>query len=523
MPIDNPFDEATFTGDILDQVIVGFVDSLGEHGLVSARSRVEKALANLATFGAEEITSFVERAPDEQSLFAVAVVRLRNPEVPLGVLQQKLAEKDEKLIDIASLERNGAITMDTFNDTLFRAGQQWALPHLGVEGPWTVAPPATHAGTILAIVDSGVLLDDGYSLHKDLPPAAAGNGVDRDGHGTLLAGTLAAYPDNNEGIASAIPASWNIQLFSAQFFSPRVEPSAALAALAIAYAVINGAKVINASWHLASADAGLWILKQFIEIAAKFSVVVLAAGNDGTNNEVWPTWPANLGGDAALKDKVMTVLATGPDDSKAFFSNYGPNKVTIGAPGLHILSTERYQLDGDPYPWEWSAYGEYSGTSPASAFVSAGAALVFALHPAHWDGANASAWRPADVVQHLHASAVTVEGLKPLCAGGKRLHLARAVYGPLQVTAPGLDDELPVNTNTFITWRNKYPNPRFTKVKIEFSKDDGVTYTTLDPTTNNDGQWKWKPAAGDATSLGRIRITPVRGNFPAVSEPFRVV
>jgi hypothetical protein len=93
----------------------------------------------------------------------------------------------------------------------------------------------------------------------------------------------------------------------------------------------------------------------------------------------------------------------------------------------------------------------------------------------------------------------------------------------LQISAPALDDELPVNMNTFITWRNKYTNPRFSKVKIEFSKDGGLTYTALDPSTNNDGQWKWKPAAGDATLLGRIRITPVRGNFPAISEPFKVV
>ena len=517
-----PFQEAALQDDASDQVIVGFDKSLGDKGLVSARDRVDKALENLKELGAEEVRRFVERAPDEKAVFALAVIRFAKPELTLAVLREMLAAKDEKLTDIAFFEVNGPIALAAFNDTLTRQDQQWALPLLGVTDPWTVAPPAAHRGTILAIVDSGLRRDD-YTLHKDLQPAAAGGGRDHDGHGTLLAGTIAAASNNNEGIASAIPSTWNITVLSAQFFSPRVEPRADLAAMAIAYAVIRGAKVINASWHLSSADAGLQILKDFIALAARFAVVVMAAGNDGTNNEVYPTWPANVGADAALKDKVMTVLATGRDDSKAFFSNYGPNAVTIGAPGLRILSTERYLLDDDAYPWEWSPYEEYSGTSAAAAFVSAGAALIFALNPLDWNGAGAPGWTPADVVQHLRASAVTVDGLKLLCAGGKRLHLGRAVYGPLRISAPALGDELPVNTNTFITWANRYINPAFTKIKIEFSKDDGATFATLVASTNNDGQWKWKPAAGDATSMGRIRITPVKGNFPKVSKRFRVV
>ena len=61
-------------------------------------------------------------------------------------------------------------------------------------------------------------------------------------------------------------------------------------------------------------------------------------------------------------------------------------------------------------------------------------------------------------------------------------------------------------------------------MKIEFSNDDGATYpTTLAASTDNDGEFKWTPAAGDVTSFGRIRITPVKGNFPAVSERFRIV
>ena len=59
-------------------------------------------------------------------------------------------------------------------------------------------------------------------------------------------------------------------------------------------------------------------------------LVVFAAGNDGTDNEIYPLYPANFSNDPLLAGKVMTVLATDRYDAKAFFSNYGKNTVPIG-------------------------------------------------------------------------------------------------------------------------------------------------------------------------------------------------
>jgi len=288
-----------------------------------------------------------------------------------------------------------------------------------------------------------------------------------------------------------------------KFFSPAAGPNAADAAIAVAHAVDKGAKVINLSWHVAPGD-DLTVLKRAMQLAlANDCLLVIAAGNDGTDNEIYPTWPAKLATQNPFKNKVLTVLASDRYDAKASFSNYGASTVHLAAPGTDILATGLY-LEAPP------RYAEYSGTSPAAAYASAAAALVFALNPA---------WKPVDVVQHLTASARTVDALRLACLNGKRLDIGRAVYGPLRILSPRAGDELPVNQAAPIVWSNSYSNARFTKVKIEFH--DGTNWTVVKASTPNDGFFSWTPA--NVTATGRIRLTPVAGNFPVVSETFRVV
>jgi subtilisin family serine protease len=330
-------------------------------------------------------------------------------------------------------------------------------------------------------------------------------------------------PGNNSGISSPTAPGWNISLLPVKFFSPAVPPNAAYAAFAIVLAALalyqpGQRKVINASWHVAPGGPGLATLKFALGIAVNVlgCLVIFAAGNDGTDNGTFALYPANFGYDYQFNGKVLTVLATDRYDAKASFSNYG-SAVDLGAPGQRILSTERYLVDPP-------RYGDYSGTSPAAAYVSAGAALVFALNPQNWDGAGAPAWTPADVIQHLTASADIVEDLKLACIGGKRLNLRRAVYGPLHITAPVEGNTVNATGPTVITWTNEYINPSFTQVKVEFSRDDGATYGALPRSpTNNTGSFIWTPTADQTTAKGRIRITPTKGNFPVVSGQFKVV
>jgi subtilisin family serine protease len=405
--------------------------------------------------------------------------------------------------------------------------QQWALAKLGADQPWNVAPPGA-GKTIVGIVDSGLYrADNTHPLHVDLgvveplldcqpQPVLDGSGkvifpgmhldcIDQDGHGTLLAGTIAAVPGNGEGVSSAVQPSWNISLLPVKFFSPAAGPSASYAAIGIAHAVDKQAKVINASWHVPTGDTDLWMLRLALEFAARRNrLVVIAAGNDGSDNEIYPTYPANFG--PLFPGNAMTVAASDRDDFKASYSNYGKNYVGIAAPGTAIVSTALY-LANPP------RYADYSGTSAATAFVSSAAALVFALNPPNWDGAGAQGWLPADVIQHLRASADTKDGLKLACRDGKRLHIGRAVYGPLSLTAPAGGTTLVVNVATDITWTVAYDNPKFTDVKVEFITTANARLP-LGTVPIGDRKLSWTPLA---VMAGWIRITPTTGNFPVRS------
>jgi subtilisin family serine protease len=406
-------------------------------------------------------------------------------------------------------EPNASVRPAGFNDP--QSSQQWALKVLGVTDPWTVSPPPPGTKTILGIVDSG-LRRPGGGYHPDigLVESAAFDGIDRVGHGTLLAGTMAAKP-NATGIASPIDPTWNIRLLPMQFFSPRLSPNAAFAATAITLAAVNPlhrARVINASWRVAASVGGLTALRTAIEFAKAFDcLIVFAAGNDGTENEIYPTYPANFGNVAALAGNVLTVAASDRYDAKAFFSNYGRNTVHIAAPGMRILTTGPY-LDGAP------RYTEYSGTSAAAAYVSAGAALVFALNPT---------WTSQNVVQHLLASADTCKNLMLACIGGKRLSLKRAVYGPLKLTAPVAGASLPANTPANIAWTVDYNNPRLAQVRITFTEQATGTVHPLGTVGIGTSPFPWTPTLSPLPVLGRITITPTTGNFPVKVEQVTII
>jgi len=507
---------------ITSQIIVGFdTHKMSALGVESAAVQIKSTLARLEEqLPAKVLRSYIGDLPVKERVVAAALIRLDDPRMTLGDLRRVRAD----FPGVAYFERNAPVTLCGFDDPLAR--QQWALAKLGVTEDWRVTPPAWPATPpdllTVAIVDSGLRRADG-SLPEDIGTVLPLNecqptgtpyvdGVDRDGHGTLLAGTIAAVPDKLPnpvfGIASPIPASWGISLMPIKFFSPETPPSMYDASVAIYHALAKRARIINASWHVTLTRGERQLLHDaMVEARRADCLVVAAAGNDGTNNDIYPTYPANYKGLT-----VLSVMATGRDDFKAGFSNYGPVNVDIAAPGVRILTTGRTLAAGLP-----ARYPSYSGTSASAAFVSSGAALLLALNPD---------WKFKEIREHLLASADTIEGLKAACIDGKRLNLGRAVYGPLCVTAPAEGTTVYVRQATAITWTNVYTNARFTKVKIEFSGDDGLNWRNLDNNWDNafpDGTFNWTPRNIDRTQAGRIRITPKRGNFPAISGRFQVV
>jgi len=509
-----PYENIELQGDPADQIIIGFERGLGALDAEQRRITIDTAINRLSEdFGPRLLPEPFIAAPPERKdvFFAVTLIRLR-PDRTLEELQAEIRKGTYEGVGWA--EPNASVTPASFNDPL--SSVQWALDVLGATEPWTVSPPGP--ATILGIVDSG-LRRPGGGLHSDLglvepvavcqPPFFFTNNIDRIGHGTFLAGTMAAVP-NYTGIASPIDPGWNIRLLPVQFFSPRVPPNALYAAIGIVWAALRPAKVINASWHVAS-NGGLVTLRNAIVFANAFDcLIVFAAGNDGTDNEIYPIYPANFGNDPAFAGNVLTVAASDRYDAKAYFSNYGRNTVHIAAPGMRILTTAPY-LDGTP------RYIEYSGTSAAAAYVSAGAALVFALNPA---------WSSQDVVRHLLASAVSSKNLMLTCINGKRLSLKRAVYGPLTLTAPLAGASLPVNLPATVTWTldPNYNNPGLAQVNITFTEQAGPVHL-LGTVGIGAGFASWTPTSPPLPPppvIGRITITPTTGNFPMKIEPVTI-
>ena len=130
------------------------------------------------------------------------------------------------------------------------------------------------------------------------------------------------------------------------------------AAEAIVYAVDNGAHVINASYGSTTPTD---VERDAIAYAAAHeTLIVAAAGNDHSNDDKQPVYPA-----AYPDANIITVAATDEKDHLADFSNYGKKTVDLAAPGDGIGST-----------WEDGDYRYLSGTSMAAPLVAAAAAML---------------------------------------------------------------------------------------------------------------------------------------------------
>ena len=213
--------------------------------------------------------------------------------------------------------------------------QQWHLDRLGLDGTRDVP---TGEGVVVAIVDSGVDLD-----HPDLDAAilrdAAGNVVGRDwidgddvpadefGHGTMVAGVVAAAAGNGVGGVGVAP---NARIMPLRVLDQRGEGPTSIIAAAIHFAVDNGADVINLSLEAATpvgVDRVPAVIEAIERAVAADVVVVASAGNRG---EPLSDFDPELG--------VVVVGATDRDDARAGFSDGGRVDLLM-APGVDIVST----------------------------------------------------------------------------------------------------------------------------------------------------------------------------------------
>ena len=189
------------------------------------------------------------------------------------------------------------------------------------------------------------------------------NPADENGHGTHVAGTIAARRGNGIGVAGVADGS---RLMGLRVLNAQGNGSVANVILAYAYAALEGADVVNLS--LGSSVSS----RAESDAIAAFPgmLFVAAAGNGGDDsvgddNDVDPEYPC-----AYMLPNVVCVAASDNRDRLAPFSNYGDLAVDLAAPGVDIVST----VPGGGYGWA-------SGTSMATPHVSGAAALLWAASP----------------------------------------------------------------------------------------------------------------------------------------------
>ena len=250
---------------------------------------------------------------------------------------------------------------------------QWGLRAANIIEVW---PHSTGSGVIVAVIDSGS--GPNSDLIQNLLPGRSvirgrvtdgANDVDIIGHGTHVAGIIAAQYNNDIGIAGVAP---NAQILPIRILDSRGDGSESDLALAIRYASDQGVKVINLSLGGKIQTNGLQSALEYA--ASKGILVVAAAGNAGPQAGV--TYPAG-------NDLTLAVTAVDETMNSPSFAQRG-TYIDISAPGINICSTIRNDASVDisrKCAGASEPYINMSGTSMAAAFVSGVAALIFSARP----------------------------------------------------------------------------------------------------------------------------------------------
>jgi subtilisin family serine protease/PKD repeat protein len=437
--------------------------SRNEHGpnelLVKLHQRkpVRHAEAAIRGEGANEVISF--KRPRKLTSSPIDHWRLVkfSPRVDIEKVRARLLKNPH----IDRVEYNFKVSIGlTPNDPMYP--QLWGLNNIGQTGG-TIdadidAPEAWGVQTgsqdvVVAVIDTGV----DYN-HPDLsaniwtnPGEIPGNGIDDDGngfiddvhgydfanndgdplddhgHGTHVAGTIAAAGNNGIGV---VGVAWQARIMAVKFLDAGGSGFTDGAINAVLYAASMGAKVMNNSWGGGGFSQALNDAIATADMAG--ALFVAAAGNSNSNNDVIPNYPSNYD-----VPNVLAVAATDHNDAKAGFSSYGATTVDLGAPGVDILSS--VPTFGSTCCSDPSGYRLLSGTSMATPHVSGAAALVFAQFPGITHH---------QVKDRLMSSAEPVPSMQGITVTGGRLNIAAAFENDA-IPPAAVTDLAAVNTSAF--------------------------------------------------------------------------
>lgn len=189
-------------------------------------------------------------------------------------------------------------------------------------------------------------------------------------HGTHVSGIIAASRKNGVGMDGVAD---NVRIMSLRAVPDGDEHDKDIA-LAIRYAVDNGAQVINMSFGKGFSPEKKWVDEAVKYAESKNVLLVHAAGNDAKNLDSSYNYPTPLLLDGTRPNNWITVGASGDPKAgglTANFSNYGKKEVDVFAPGVKIYAT----VPGG------NTYQNLQGTSMASPVVAGLAAFILEYYP----------------------------------------------------------------------------------------------------------------------------------------------
>lgn len=330
------------------------------------------------------------------------------------------------------------------NDFQYQNQDQWNLHNMGIYGGVPGADIMAEAGwdlqrdaanIVVAVIDSGVRY-----THEDLAanmwvnPGESGtdaqgrdrrtNGVDDDGngyiddvhginvlngsgnpwddwgHGTHVAGIVGAVTNNGVGVAGV---AWRVKIMACKFIVGPEQYTVSDAITCLEYARRHGARIVTASWG-GYAFHSTALSEAIVALRNAGIIVAAAAGNDNSNNDAMPLYPANYD-----SDNVVSVAATDRLDARAGWSNYGAASVDLGAPGAPVFST---------FAGSDRDYRYYDGTSMAAPHVAGACALLWSRFPGDTH---------QQIIQRVLSTVDPLPSLAGRTRTGGRLNLAAAL------------------------------------------------------------------------------------------------
>lgn len=344
----------------------------------------------------------------------------RIPQINVRILQVP-AQAEARVI--AALSKNPNIEFAeldyiatanlTPNDPLY-ATNQWHLPSISAPTAWDTV--TGNSGTILAILDTGVQANHADLAGRCLPGRDFANNdldaSDDQGHGTASAGAAAATGNNGVGMAGV---TWGARILPVKVLNNTGAGPYSAIANGINYAADQGALVINLSLGGTQSSSTLQTAVNYAW--NKGALLIAAAGNNGTNQAVYPAACTN----------VVAVSALNPANVITSWSSFG-SFVDLCAPGENIGT-----LQPDFFPG--GGYVIVSGTSFSSPIVAGVAALALSANPS---------------LKNYHLVSLLTRNADDLGAAGRDSYYGSGKVNARRVVAaaPLVDTAVPTTTVT---------------------------------------------------------------------------